>query len=71
VQPAHITGSPCIVGTPLGQLYEEQPATAIIVIVIVIANAIADCARGLVFVGVAGARADFGMGSFLYRVWFR
>jgi len=59
-------GFPCIVGTPLGQLCEEQPATAIIIIIIV-ATMIADCARGLVFLGVAGSRAAFGMESLLCR----
>ena len=58
-------GFPCCVGTPLGQLCEEQPATAIIIIII--AAIIADCARGLVFLGVAGSRAAFGMESLLCR----
>ena len=61
-------GFPCCVGTPLGQLCEEQPATAIItIIIIIITTIIADCARGLVFLGVPGLRAAFGMESLLCR----
>ena len=60
-------GFPCSVGTPLGQLREEQPATAISIIIIIIATIIADCARGSVFLGVAGSRAAFGMESLLGR----
>jgi len=64
VQPPQTMGFPCTVGTPLGQLCEEQPATAI---VIIIATMIADCARSLALLGVAGSRAAFGMESLLCR----
>ena len=65
MQPAQTMGFPCSVGTPLGQLREEQPATAIIIIIAM--TIIADCARSLVFLGVAGSQAAFGMGSLLCR----
>ena len=67
MQPPQTMGFPCSVGTPLGQLRAEQPATATITIIIIIAAGIADRARGSAFLGVAGSRAAVGMESLLCR----